>query len=134
MEEKVKLRPPIWFGAIFWKDVFEKAFFIPPLGDLLDKNITLEDYGEGLKRIWFVPIADRPTSTMHEEGMEFKPRKKELYISAKLDYESVVNASKEGVQKMVVTAFLEMIDRYEEVGVKNFDIERFKKDVEEVFN
>ncbi len=125
--------PPIWLGAIFWHEVIDKSFTFNPIQIALNENIELSDYGTGIKAIRFVTVAVLPTNKIHEEGMEYKPRKKELYINAKLKYEEVEKAPPEDIPKMVAMAFVDRIEQYEDAGVKNFDTVHFKQDVESLF-
>ncbi len=122
MKSKVELKGPIWLGSIFWHELKEKSFTIRQVDELLAKNINLSDYGTGIQAIRFVAITVRPTNNIHEAGIEYKPRKKELYINAKLDYKEVEEASIEDVPKMVAASFVDRISRYEDVGVKDVNV------------
>ncbi len=133
MSDKIEYKPPIWLGAIFWHELAEKSFTVHPIQLTLNEHIDLSDYGTGIQAIRFVAIAVRPTNKIHEAGIEYKPRKKELYINAKLDYKEVEEAPIEDVPKMVAASFVDRINRYEDVGVKDFDTVRFKRDVEQLF-
>ncbi len=133
MSTKFEEFSPIWFGCIFWHEIAEKTYSTYAVEEVLKHHITLSDYGTGIKAIRFVTVAVRPTNKIHEEGMEYKSRKKELYINAKLKYEEVEKAPLEDIPKMIAMAFVDRIEQYEDAGVKNFDTVRFKQDVETLF-
>lgn len=125
--------PAIWFGAIFWKDVSDKAPLVKDIESSLNESIDLTNYGEGLLSIRFIPIAVRTTNQIHEEEIKYSGHKKQISLHLKLEYDAVAGADEKSLLQLVAMLFLDSIDQYPKHRVKNFDWQGFKKDVTDLF-
>jgi hypothetical protein len=125
--------PAIWFGIIFWKDLEEKSYWVNPMEKLINNRIQLSNYGQGLKHIRFVLIAVPPDNKMHEEGIRYSARKKQLLLYKKLDYQAVLEADQPAFQRLVAQLFLKSIDDYAKRRIQDFDRQRFREDMTALF-
>jgi hypothetical protein len=119
-------------GAIFWHELENKAYAIRKVGELLDKNIRLTDYGTGIVRFVFVPIAVLPSNKIHEEKISYSKAKREITLYLKLDYAAAAAADETAFQQLVAQLFLRGIDEAPQSRIRDFDWARFRRDVERV--
>lgn len=125
--------PSIWIGAIFWHEIEDKASWVKEIEKIINEKIDLNHYGSGLQSIRFVYLALQPENRVHEEQIKYSFKKKQITLHLKLNFESVVQADKETFLRMTALLFLNSIERYFSVRLKNFDSHRFKKDVSQLF-
>lgn len=125
--------PSIWFGAVFRHEVEDKAHLVKEIEQVLNDKLDLSRYGAGLQSIRFVPLALQPGDRIHEEEIKYAPRKKELTLKLKLDYDSVLHADKPAMLRLIALLFLNAIERYPAAQVRNFDSRLFGRDVARVF-
>jgi hypothetical protein len=130
MEEK---KPPIWFGAVVWNEFRTQALGIKKMEQAINEAIDLSTYGTGLQSINFIPIAVLPGNIVHEEEVKYFTRKKELRIHLKLDYDEVKGSDETEFLQQVALLFINAIDDFQEYGVEDFDLQRFKDDVADLF-
>lgn len=120
-------------SAIFWKDLRAKALAVKKIQRLLNDNISLDAYGEGIRAFSFTPIALRPANTIHEESIQYFSDKRELNVALKLDFEAVSVSDEATFLHLLAELFLRAIDEAPRQEAKNFDWLRFKRDVSRLF-
>lgn len=125
--------PAIWFGIVFWKELMDKIPWVKPMEKLINNHIQLSNYGEGLKHIRFVLIAVPPDNKLHEEGIRYSARKKQLLLYKKLDYQATLEADQPAFQRLVAQLFLKSIEDYAKRRIQDFDRQRFKEDMTALF-
>ncbi len=131
--EKETNRPPIWIGPILWEDLRDKAFLVNAMEDALNDRFALSDYGSGIRSIHFVPFVLPPSNTLHEEEISYASRKKAFICKVKLDYTEAGRTNDAGFRAMLAHRFLLAIDAISNYQVKDFDWQRFRKDVQKLF-
>lgn len=120
-------------SAIFWKDLRDKALAVKKIRRLLNDNISLDAYGDGIRAFSFTPIALRPANTIHEESIQYSSDKKELIVALRLDFEAVSVSDEATFLHLLAELFLRAIDEAPRQEAKDFDWARFKKDVCRLF-
>ena len=121
-----------WIGFIAWKDFEPHGYQLTALEKILNQRLKIADYGERILSFNFIPMALRPTNKIHEEEISYSPRKKELNIHLKLDYQQLINAGLNGFLPLVGQLLLEGIDRATQQKIKDFDWISFRKDVSDL--
>ena len=116
--------------SITWHEVTDKIDELS-ISKVLNENIDLTSYGSGIKNIYFKYICVKPPNTLHVNQASFKDG--ELNIQLNLSYPHVEENEKKKVMKMMTTLFVISIDLYPELGIPDFNIKRYKKDVERAF-
>ncbi len=101
------------------------------ISKILNDNITLTSYGSGLKKIYFKYICTKPSNEIHENEADFTDR--ELNISLNLSYKHVLESDNKTVTEMISRLFLVSIDLYDNLDIPDFDIQKFREDVQQLF-
>lgn len=99
----------------------------------LESESEGSDYGKGIKLIVFMPMAVSDELIYHPEHKKYRPRAKRLELSLKLDYDRFAAADEREAVRMTAELFYNAIDEYEALGVKDFDTDRFRKDIRDFF-
>lgn len=124
--------PNIYFTSAISHEVSDaKAYEILQMGEFVNQKIDLKVFGEGLSRIWFVAIIMEPEDVIHTNKLIFHRKTKALEIFWRMDYERVMAASlvefKAYLSNFLVTLFKDALRKKK---IKNFDSERFLKQLE----
>ena len=119
-------------NSVTWHEVSKKVD-VEPIVNTLNDNIKLAKYGDGLQSISFTYIAVKPTNTLHDNDARFNESDRSLELALQLSYPHVVGAGKQDVLQMMAALFLVSIDLYEKFKIKDFDLDRFREDVESLF-
>lgn len=130
------IRRPFVISGILWHEIGEKVAFVNSvtMEDVLNEHLRLSDYGTGLEGGFaFIFIVQQPTSTIHEEEMTYRRKKKELYIQMKLPYELVEQYERPQVLQLMAATYLRTIKDLPRLKIPDFDCQRFAKDVERLF-
>lgn len=113
------------------KDLF--LFNFGKFYNLLNKNLNIEKYGTSIKGLAYIFIAMQPEDKIHKERTSYSNKKKELYIQQKLDYHKVIASSEQEVLRMMAATYLDTFAEFQHPRVKDFDSQRFHKDVQKLF-
>jgi|GEM_PF-4714535 hypothetical protein len=129
METTTDLKP---FGFTFkaWHTVEDKID-IWTIQDELNTQLNLSKYGDGLYQIQFEYIAD--DWEKHQEQMTFNPETKILFLSLRLDFETIKTATKAEVLTMMKELFLSSVFYYFGVRIYDFDYRMYYEDLKEIF-
>ncbi|HMO39490.1 MAG TPA: hypothetical protein PKE17_08770 [Saprospiraceae bacterium] len=101
--------------------------------DSLNESLCLNDYGSGLTGLAFIFIAVQPDNRIHEEVLRYSRKKRELYIQKKLPYDLVVAYDKPQVLQLMAATYLETLETLDKKRIPNFDLPRFRADVQALF-
>ena len=115
-----------------WHEVSDKLD-TQPIAEALNTSLHLSNYGSGVKRVYFTFVAVKPSNKLHENEVRFDKKSKTLELSLNLSYEHLDSADSATVLKMQAMLFLVSIDLWERFGIGDFDRERFRVDVEKLF-
>lgn len=116
--------------SISWHEVADKIDDTI-ISQLLNDNIELTSYGSGLKNIYFKYICVQASNTNHKNEASFKNG--DLEIALQLSYTHVFENDNNTVTGMMIRLFLVSIDLYEKMEIPDFDVKRFRDDVQELF-
>lgn len=96
----------------------------------LNKAIDITKYGEGIRSIFFAPLAVPPDDKFHTNENRYWHDKKMLHIYQQLDWEKVNHTDSEGYNQMVVELLIQSVVNLNfEV---DFDMDRFISDLKKV--
>jgi Immunity protein 44 len=99
---------------------------------MLNTQLPIKKYGQGLDRIAFIYIIMKDTR-MHPNDKVFFRKRKKLMISLELDFEKAVQADLEELIELEAILYLETIKRYKAWKIKDFDSDLFYEDVRNLF-
>lgn len=119
-------------GSTIWHEVYENTKCVI-MEDTLNQYVDLHNYGSGVKHIYFTHIIVLPTSELHPNFQRYRPRKKEVHFGINLGYEEVKSRTNDEVLQLMGQSFLDSILRYPELKIKDFDHQRFYKEVQKLF-
>ncbi len=126
------MNEPFSVTARVWKEVpLEKGVFIHSLTDLLNEQLSLSDYGTGITEYNFTPIIEPkeffPTKYRYDSS------KKLIDAEIRMDYEQVINATLDDFKGLTARLYLDTIDLLEKENIQDFDLKRFRQDLEDLF-
>jgi hypothetical protein len=118
--------------ARVWKDVpLEKGVFIHSITDLLNENLSLSSYGDGIAEFNFTAVIE--PDAFFPDKFRFLKSKKRVDAELRMDYEQAMAASMDAFKGQAVKLYLEAIEKIEAKAVQGFDTPQFKQDVESLF-
>lgn len=120
-------------SAIFWQALKNQALQVRNIQEALNDRLALKDYGDGLKAIAFVPIAQLPDIQNHPEELKFSKKDKTLTMRLKLDYDSVAEASETRFLQLTAQLFLRGLHEAPQEKITDFDWAQFQQDAVQVF-
>lgn len=124
---------PLIINNIIWKEVpFEKTDNLD-MEKALNEQINLSKYGAGLQGFAFIYILANSQQTIQKESQKYRPRKKEVWIYQRIPYEYLMDHSSMDIHKMMANVYIQSIDTFPQLGVRDFDHTSFKKDVINLF-
>lgn len=100
---------------------------------VLEANISLADYGKGLKNIYFTFIADDPEDKMEGALIDYNAEQQYVETSLPLSYPGLLLMSKQYNRSLLALLFLSAMQFYEKVGLIDFDLVAFHRDVKALF-
>lgn len=103
------------------------------IASLLDHNIDLIDYGRGVQKIYFTFIADDPEDKMEGALIDYNTEERYIETSLPLSYPSLVLMTKDHNHSLLALLFLTSLKFYDQVGVQDFDMIAFYRDVKALF-
>ena len=125
---KEKQWPPIWIGTEAFHTIGDKDIQVTVLQKVLNKHLSLKDYGIGIKELRFIAVAMPKDDTLHPDDTRYASRLHRLSLWRNLDYEQAIDASEEGFLQMVALAFLKAIGEIPSLGINRFNSDAFYKD------
>ena len=102
-------------------------------GELLNDNLDLSEYGDGLAKIHFTFIGLAPTETVQKNEAKYDPIQKQVSLKLNLNYHQLKYADKNDASKLMATLFLNAIGVYEQLEVPEFKQGKFYNHVEGLF-
>jgi hypothetical protein len=105
-----------------------------PMESLLNSKVNLSDYGNSIKKIYFVIIVVQPENKLHENKVEFHSDTGTLEVALQLSYKHVVNSNIKEIQDMMTALFLSAINLYQEIREIDFDWKKYKIDLTGILN
>ncbi|HMO39492.1 MAG TPA: hypothetical protein PKC76_13660 [Saprospiraceae bacterium] len=129
------MRDPFVVSGILWHEIGNK---VSPdntnkVENLLNTALLFENYGSGLTGLAFIFIVVQPDNRIHEEVLRYSRKKRELYIQKKLPYDLVVAYDKPQVLQLMAATYLETLETLDKKRIPNFDLPRFRADVQALF-
>jgi hypothetical protein len=123
----------VFTGAKDWHtDTMMSIKAVSTVEKLLNSNLSIKKYGQGLDRIGFVyNIMDDIRN--HPNEKVFFRKKKKLLICLQLDFGRAVKANLEELIELEAILYLESIKRYKAWKIKDFDSDLFYQDVRNLF-
>ncbi len=102
--------------------------------EFLNQHLKLSTYGQVLMGIAFVYIVTPPIDVIHHDEIDYRAKKKELFIQMRLPYDKVAAATEAEVWHMMAQKYLQTFqDKSLWKKLKGFDCEGFSKDVQRLF-
>ncbi len=123
----------IHFGSICWEKDQNLFLQVLEIEDFLLKNIDLSTYGDGLKKIVFVPMGVAKDDPIHKEKAQYSSRSKKLEIHKHLSIENFDKITEKEFLKNTAQAFYNAIQIIKKRSIKNFDTNGFLKAIESLF-
>lgn len=129
------MRAPFVVSSITWHEISNKLEFdnINKLEDVLNAQLQLSKYGNGVSGLAFIYIAVQPSNTIHEEMIRYSRKKKEIYIQKKLPFDLVSEYDKAQVLQLMAATYLHTLDELKQKNIPDFDLSRFQQDVRQLF-
>ncbi len=126
---------PFFITTISDEDIFEIISFdnLDALEDTLNQNLILSDYGSKVLGISFIYISQDPDNDFHEESIEFLQKKKKILIAHRLLGSELRQSAPEEVLPLMASAYLAALEKIPTLKLRDFDLLRFKEDVQQVF-
>jgi hypothetical protein len=99
----------------------------------LNNSLRLDDFGDGIKKVFFAFIAVSPDNINHDEEISFKNANKRLLIRKKLPHDSFKNTSEIELKKLMVRTFFFSLQHVAFLNIENFRIKDFLQAAEDLF-
>lgn len=124
----------VYITTVHVNDQFK---FIDKITAYLEYEFRAKNYGTGLIEAIFGigcngPLSDawKPTETGEVNQMKFTKAKKRLELTVSLNYLEVKKVNDDGLIEIVKTALLKTYQSVVKLGIKDFEIEQFYKDID----
>lgn len=118
--------------SVAWHEIEDKID-VATFEDVLNTNLQLSDYGNGIEKVFFVFLAIQAENKIHENNVEYDLSEKKVSLHLKLSYTHLENAPALIVKRMMATLFLESINLYHELEIEDFKVGKFYGDAEKIF-
>ncbi len=118
------------FTAITWKDVTDKVNF-QAIEDVLNKQLTLGDYGEAVKNLYGTFLVIQANNEFHDEFVDYDTEEQILEMAFKIDIRLLKDATETETLQRMAKAFLAYVRQYP--TIEGFDSNRFYTDVQSAF-
>ena len=129
------MRDPFVVSSVTWHEVPDEVAIdnINLIEAALKDHLKLSDYGE-IVGIAFIYIIEQDDEHTHVDSFSYRPKRKEIYTQMSLPYAVVQQSSPEEVLHMMATKYVDTMQEYlSKKKIRNFDAQRFVKDVQELF-
>lgn len=103
------------------------------LGNLLELNIDLDQYGIGLRHIYFTILADDPEDKMEGALIDYNPDEKYIETTLPVSYPGLLLMNQQYNRSLLALLFLTSLKFYEKVGLTDFDVSTFHRDAKALF-
>jgi hypothetical protein len=104
------------------------------LSDVLNAQLQLESYGEGVKGIAFIFIVTLPADDIHVESFRYRKKNQEIHVQMRLPFAAVKSSSLEEVLHLMAQKYLDtMLEKLLNKNIPEFDWRRFTADVQNLF-
>jgi len=124
---------PFKFTAIAWYEVDNKINLLDFKVEL-NKRIKLSDYGDNIKEIIFIFVADHPPVRLHPERVEYNKKKHDIFMRLHLPYDLVEQYDEAQVMQLMASFYLNAMETYlPQLRIPDFDYQRFVADVRALF-
>lgn len=101
--------------------------------DVLRREISLSDYGDGIKKFFFTFVVMEPTA-LKFDGIHYDVKKRYLEVAVRAPYEEITEASQAETIRLMEKALLEGVDQIATLKLAApFDHKAFKRDVQAIF-
>ena len=104
------------------------------LEGLLNKSLALNNYGDGVQKLFFVFLAVPPEDAFHKPYVSYTEAEYHLEIAFGLPYQEVLDTDPNEIMQLMETAFLNAMKLCMKAKILNFDWRKFYTDVENTFN
>src|SRR4030042_1145061 len=95
----------------------------------MNSCIKDRDYGEGLKKWYYIAIILDFEDEAYGEVAKYSKRKKEVEFRLKIDHDAFLSAHTAGQVRLVSQSLLRSLRMMPEIGVKDVDFDRLTADV-----
>lgn len=129
------MRDPFVVSSVTWHEVPDEVAIdnINLIEAALKGHLKLSDYGE-IVGIAFIYIIEQDDEHTHVDSFSYRPKRKEIYTQMSLPYAVVQQSSPEEVLHMMAAKYVDTMQEYlSKKKIRNFDAQRFVKDVQELF-
>ena len=130
MEEKTQ---NIHISSILYKEVHKNLNLAPFLRNISDK-LSIEEFGNGIKRFLFVFIIMPPSNRIHQPYTRYYKKTKNLDVYARMDYVTFLNHTPETALPYMAWFLIEELKKLESKEIPDFDMVAFRKEVEQRLN
>ena len=120
----------LWMSGEIQHDVAEayrKARNL--IEDTVNESIKDNDYGEGLRRWSYIAIIRAEDSEDYGEVKKYWKKRKEAEFRLKIDHAAFLSADMAHHIRLISQSLLSCIRMMPEIGVTNFNFDRFNEDV-----
>lgn len=127
---------PFVISGILEEPITEKVAFTNTnlLSDVLNAQLQLESYGEGVKGIAFIYIVTLPADDIHVESFRYRKKDQEIHIQMRLPFAAVESSSLEEVLHLMAKKYLDtMLEKLPNKNIPGFDWRHFTADVQNLF-
>jgi hypothetical protein len=121
-----------WISGEIQGDVPDFAFINArkTIESVLNKCAEEKNYGEGLKEWAFIAIILKSGfDEYYPEIKKYRPKKKEVEFRLKISFEEFLKGDSKIQLKLFAESVLRSLDLMREMKIKDFDLEKFTKDV-----
>jgi hypothetical protein len=126
-------KPEFEVNSVIALQAGEKLDDIVAVQDRLNEQMSLQDYGSGLSEV-FIVFSVIPDGSTAEDEAKYHPDDRFLELVLKLDKREVVHAGREDVRRHMEALLREAaIQLIPELGIQDFDAEKFAADMAKVF-
>lgn len=123
---------PFSVTARVWKDVpLGKGVFIHSLSDLLNAELQLADYGNGVAEVNFTVIIER--DEFFPAKYRYLKSKKRIDAEMRIVYNQAMDAAMGEFKGLVAQLYLDTLDLLEDKNIPDFDLKNFRQDLEDLF-
>jgi hypothetical protein len=122
----------IYISGRVWHEIMNKVNFTPFIYVLHDK-LDLSAFGEGLTRFYFTFIIVKPDDQINVPYAHFNKNNKSADIAIAIPYHLYDEAPEKEAIELLEHAYLEGVDKLNELPIKDFDVMGLKNTVELIF-
>ena len=121
----------IKISEVCWHEVSDRLDTEPIQSAL--NEIDLSKYGSGVQKIHFIYVAVQPSNPLHPNDASYDPEEKKVTMELNLPFDHVQNSNKRDLLDTMARLFIVSIDLYEKWEIDDFNLVRFKKDLNVLF-